>query len=46
MFGGFKKKFWTPFTLGGYNFLISNPFSTIVNVSNALRGGVQVLFGH
>ncbi len=32
--------------LWGHNFLISNLFSTIVNVSNVLRGEVQVLFGH
>jgi hypothetical protein len=39
-------EFLTPFILGGLNFLISNLFSTIVNVSNVLRGGVQVWFGH
>jgi hypothetical protein len=38
-------EFLTPFTLGGHNFIISNLFSTIVNESNALKGGVQVLFG-
>jgi hypothetical protein len=31
---------------GGYNFLISNLFLTIVSVSNAPKRGVQVLFGH
>jgi hypothetical protein len=36
----------TPFILGGHNFLISNLFSMIVSVSNALRGGVQVFFRH
>ncbi len=35
-----------PSTLRGCNFLIFNPFSTIVSVSDARRGGVQVLFGH
>jgi hypothetical protein len=39
-------EFLTLFTLVGHNFLISNPFSTIVSVSNAPGGGVQVLFGH
>jgi hypothetical protein len=39
-------EFLTPFILEGHNFLISNLFSTIVNVSNVLRGGVQVLFEH
>ncbi len=34
-----------PFNLGGRNFLISNPFLIIVIVSDAPRGGVQVLFG-
>jgi hypothetical protein len=37
-------EFLTPFTLGGHNFLISNLFLTIVNVSDPSRGGVQVLF--
>jgi len=36
-------KFLIPFTLGGHNFLIFNPFLTILNV---LRGGFQVLFRH
>jgi hypothetical protein len=31
---------------GVCNFLISNSFSTIVSVSDAPGGGVQVLFGH
>jgi hypothetical protein len=39
-------EFLTPFTLGGRNFLISNPFSTIVSVSDASGKGVQVLFEH
>jgi hypothetical protein len=39
-------EFLTPFILGGRNFLISNQFSTIVSVSDAPRGRVQVLFGH
>jgi len=39
-------EFLTPFTLGGHNFLISNPFSTIVSVFDAPRGGIQVLCGH
>ncbi len=34
------------FYFGGHNFLISNPFSTIVNVSDVSRGGVQILFAH
>jgi hypothetical protein len=41
-----KLSFFTPFTLGGHNFLISNLFSTIFSVLDALRGGLQVLFGH
>jgi hypothetical protein len=39
-------EFLTPFTLGGCNFLFSNPFSTIVLVWDAPRGGIQVLLGH
>jgi len=39
-------EFLTPFTLQDCNFLLSNPFLTIVNVSDVPRGGVQVLFGH
>jgi hypothetical protein len=39
-------EFLTLFTLGGDNFLISNLFSTIVSMSDAPRGGVQILFGH
>jgi len=31
-------EFLNPYTLGGCNFLISNSFSMIVNVSNAPRG--------
>jgi hypothetical protein len=37
-------EFLTPFSLGGCNFLISNPFLTIAKVSDAPR--VQVLFWH
>jgi hypothetical protein len=36
-------KFLTPITLGDRNFLIFNPFLTIVSVSDVPRGGVQVL---
>jgi hypothetical protein len=39
-------EFLTPFTLGGCTNLISNPFSTIVRVSDVPRGVVQVLLGH
>jgi hypothetical protein len=35
-------EFLTPFTLGDLNFLISNPFSTILIVLDAPRGGLQV----
>jgi hypothetical protein len=46
VFGGlFFQFFFTPFTFGGHNFLISNPFSMIVSGSDVSRGGVQVLFG-
>jgi hypothetical protein len=38
-------EFLTPFTLGGHNFLISNPFLTILTVLDAPRGGLQTLFG-
>jgi len=40
--------FWVFDTLyfGGHNFLISNSFSMIVNVSDVLRGEVQMLFEH
>jgi hypothetical protein len=39
MDGSFE--FLTPFTLGGYNFLIFNPFLTILNVLDAPRRGLQ-----
>jgi hypothetical protein len=45
MFNGFFE-FLTPFILGDNNFLISNPFSTILIVLNASRKALQVLFGH
>jgi len=40
--------FWVldPFCFEGGNFLISNLFLMIVSVSDAPRGGDQVLFGH
>jgi hypothetical protein len=41
MFGGL---FLTPFTLGDHNFLIFNPFSMIVNVSDAPREGFKFCF--
>ncbi len=46
VFNGFFSEFLTPFTLGAYNFLISNPFFMIVYVLDAPKGVVQVLFGH
>jgi hypothetical protein len=39
-------EFFIPFTLGGYNFFNSIPFSTIFSVLDVPIGGVQVLFGH
>jgi hypothetical protein len=39
-------EFLTPLTLGSFNFLISNPFLTIVSVLDVSQEGVQVLFGH
>jgi hypothetical protein len=39
-------EFFTLFTVGDHNFLISNLFFTILNVLDAPRGGLQVLFGH
>jgi len=39
-------EFLTPFTLGAHNFLILNLFLMILNVLDASRGGLQVLFGH
>jgi len=39
-------EFLTPFALGVHNFFVSNPFSMILSVLDALRGGLQVLFGH
>ncbi len=39
-------EFLTPFTLGDHNFLISNPFLTILIVLDEPRGGLQVLFRH
>jgi hypothetical protein len=45
MFNGlFFFELLTPFTLGGYNFLILNPFSMIISVLHVLKGGVQVLW--
>ncbi len=38
-------EFLTPSTLGGCNFLNSNPFLMISNAPDASIGGVQVLFG-
>ncbi len=47
VFGGlFFFEFLTLFSLRGHNFLISNPLLTIVSVSDASRGGVQIWFGH
>jgi len=40
MFDGFFFEFLTPFTLGGHNFLISNPFWMIASVLDVSRGGV------
>jgi hypothetical protein len=45
VFNGFFFEFLTLFILWGNNFLIPNLFSRIVDVSDAPRGGVQVLFG-
>jgi hypothetical protein len=45
MFNGFFE-FLTPFILGDDNFLISDPFSTILIILHAPRKGLQVLFGH
>jgi hypothetical protein len=39
-------EFFTPFTLGGHNFLNSNIFLTIFNAPNVPMGEIQVLFGH
>jgi hypothetical protein len=39
-------QFLAPFTLGGHNFLISNPFLIIITMSDVPREEVQVLFGH
>jgi hypothetical protein len=39
-------EFQTPFTFGGHNFLNCNSFSMIVNVLNAKRGRIELLFGH
>jgi len=46
VFGGLFFKFLTLFTVEGHNSLISNPFLMVVSVSDAPRGGVQVLLGH
>jgi hypothetical protein len=45
VFNGFFELL-TPFDLGEDNFLISNPFSTILIVLDAPRKGLHVLFGH
>ncbi len=39
-------EFLTPFILWGHNFFIFYLFSAIVNVLNATRRRIQVLFGH
>jgi len=39
-------EFLTRATLGGHNFFIFNSFLTILNASNAPRGGVQQLLTH
>jgi hypothetical protein len=39
-------EFLTTYILGGRNFLSSNPFFMILSVTDAPRGGAQVLFGH
>ncbi len=46
VFRGSFFEFLTPFTLGGHNFLISNPVLMIANVLDVPRGEVEVLFGH
>jgi hypothetical protein len=47
VFGGFFFfEVLTPSTLGGCKFLIFHPFSTIVSVLDAPRGGVQYFLGH
>jgi hypothetical protein len=46
VFNSFFLEFFTPFTLGGHNFLISNLFSAILSVLDAPRGGLQVCFAH
>jgi len=46
MFDGLFFGFLDPSLLWGCNFLIFNSFLTIVRVSDAPRGGVQILFGH
>jgi hypothetical protein len=43
--GLFFFEFFTPFNLGGRNFLNFNPLLTIASVSDAPRQGVQVVFG-
>jgi hypothetical protein len=39
-------EFFTLSTLGGCNFLISNPFLTIFSASDVSRGGVEISLGH
>jgi len=46
MLGGLLFGFLDPSLLWGCNFLIFYSFSTIVRVSDAPRGGVQILFGY
>jgi hypothetical protein len=42
MFNGLFFEFLSPFTVGGHNFFISNPFLMIFSVLDAPRGGFQV----
>jgi hypothetical protein len=45
-FDGLFFNFLTPSTLGGRNFLNSNPFLTIFSARDVPIRGVQVLLGH
>jgi hypothetical protein len=44
VFGGLE--FQNPYTFGGHNFFQCNLFSMIVNVLDATRRRIQVLFGY
>jgi hypothetical protein len=39
-------EFLTPFTFGGYNFIVFDSFLKIIDVLDVSRGEVQILIGY